>query len=328
MENQKPGSDSRHGLLDRVRTAVRVRHYSIRTENAYVHWISRFVRFHHFRHPRDMGENEISAFLNHLAEDGRVASSTQNQALCALVFMYRNVIRKDLGDFEGLVWAKRPSRIPVVFTKNEVRAVMRNLDGAYRTMAMLLYGSGLRLMECLRLRVKDLDFNYHQIIIRDAKGAKDRIVPLPLSLSGALMGHLEQRRKIHEKDMKDGLSGVYLPDALEKKYKNASMEWGWQYVFPAWSISEDPRSGIRRRHHLYASVLQKAVKNAIRKARIVKHAGCHTLRHSFATHLLEDGYDIRTVQELLGHSDVKTTMIYTHVLNMGGLAVKSPADSL
>jgi integron integrase len=315
-------------LLDRLRAALRVRHYSWSTEKAYVHWIAQFARFHGFRRPEDLGENEISAFLNHLAVHDGVSASTQNQALCALVFLYKHVLGKNLGDFGELIWAKKPLRVPVVFTRSEVKAVMENLDGNYWIMAMLLYGSGLRLQECLRLRIKDLDFGYSQITVRDAKGGKDRIVPFPQKLMKPLKSHLEKVKNQHENDLRCGCAGVYLPDALERKYPNASREWGWQYVFPAHSVSEDPRNGIRRRHHLYPTILQKAMKTAIHGAGIVKHAGCHTLRHSFATHLLEDGYDIRTVQELLGHNDVKTTMIYTHVLNKGGLGVKSPADSL
>jgi len=315
-------------ILDRVRTALRVRHYSYSTEKTYVHWITKFVHFHGVRHPMEMEEKEISTFINHLAVNEKVSSSTQNQALCALVFLYKHVLKKELGDFEELVWAKKSKHVPVVFTREEVQGIMEKLDGSYWIMAMLLYGSGLRLHECLHLRVKDLDFHYSQIMILDAKGGKDRFVPFPQKLKEPLKSHLEKVKKLHEKDIKDGYGSVYLPNALDRKYPNAPKEWGWQYVFPSHFTSEDPRSGIRRRHHLHASVLQKAVKSAIRKAGIFKHAGCHNLRHSFATHLLEDGYDIRTVQELLGHNDVKTTMIYTHVLNKGGLAVKSPADNL
>ncbi len=315
-------------LLDHVRAAMRVRHYSYSTEKNYVYWITKFAHFHSLRHPTEMGEKEISIFLNHLAIDEKVTASTQNQALCAIVFLYKHVLKKDLEDFRELVWAKKPKHVPVVFTREEVKAILSNLDKTNWMMAMLLYGAGIRLGECLQLRVKDLDFDYNQITIRDAKGDKDRIVPFPQKLKEPLKIHLEKVKKIHEKDLKQGYGSVYLPDALERKYPQASREWGWQFVFPAHFISEDPRSGVRRRHHLYPTVLQKAVKTAIRKAGIVKHAGCHNLRHSFATHLLEDGYDIRTVQELLGHNDVKTTMIYTHVLNKSGLGVKSPADSL
>ena len=234
----------------------------------------------------------------------------------------------DLKEFDNLVWAKKPKKIPVVFTRDEVKAIMNHLQGTYWIMAMLLYGAGLRLRECLELRVKDIDFDYNQITIRDGKGEKDRIVPLPQKLKVPLKTQLGKAKNLHEKDLKDGFGSVYLPYALEKKYPSASTSFGWQYVFPAHQISTDPRSGIQRRHHLYETVLPKAVKTAIRKTGIVKHAGCHNLRHSFATHLLEDGYDIRTIQELLGHKHLETTMIYTHVLNKGGLAVKSPADNL
>jgi integron integrase len=252
------------------------------------------------------------------------------------VFLYKHVLKKNVGDLGELVWAKKPKHLPTVLTREEVKAIFTHLDGTYRIMASLLYGCGLRLNECLNLRIKDIDFGMNQITVRDAKGSKDRITMLPLSVKEILQKHLESVKKIHEKDLKDGYGSVYLPDALERKYPHASKTWTWQFVFPAHYISTDPRSGIRRRHHLYETVLQKAVKTAIRKAGIAKHAGCHTLRHSFATHLLEDGYDIRTVQELLGHNDVKTTMIlrqasgqvYTHVLNKGGLGVKSPADNI
>ncbi len=328
MEDHESGADPAAGLLDRVRTAIRVRHYSIRTERSYVRWIDRFVRFHGLYPAAEPGENVISAFLNHLAVNEKVSSSTQNQALCAIVFLYKHVLKKDLGNFDDLVWARRTKHLPVVFTRDETRAVIGQLSGNYRLMALLLYGSGLRLMECLRLRVKDIDFHYHQITVRDGKGGKDRVTMLPLSVKPQLEEHLKKVRALHERDLTDGFGRVYLPDALERKYPGTAGEWGWQYVFPASQISIDPRSGIRRRHHLDATVLQKAVKEAIRKAGIHKHAGCHTLRHSFATHLLEDGHDIRTIQELLGHSDVRTTMIYTHVLNRGGLAVRSPADAL
>ena len=315
-------------LLDQVRTAVRIRHYSARTEKAYVHWIRKFVFFHSVRHPINMGGPEITAFLNHLAVNDKVSASTQNQALCAIVFLYKHVLKKEPDQFEGLVWAKKPKHIPVVFTREEVRSILNHLDGVYWMMATLLYGAGLRLRECLELRIKDIDFDYNQIVIRDAKGEKDRVVPLPQKLKTPLKSQMEKVKKLHEQDVKDGYDSVYMPYALEKKYPHAGKELAWKYVFPAHQISTDPRSDIRRRHHLYETVLQKAVKTAIRKAGIVKHAGCHALRHSFATHLLEDGYDIRTIQELLGHNDVKTTMIYTHVLNKGGLAVKSPADQL
>lgn len=274
-----------------------------------------------------MGEAEISRFINHLALQKNVSSSTQNQALCAIIFMYKHVLGIDIGNLDTLVWAKKPKRVPVVFTKTEAQAVLAQLHGKYWIMAMLLYGAGLRKIECLRLRVKDIDFTYDQITVRDTKGDKDRITMLPEKIKEPLKAYLKIVKRLHEKDLKKGYGEVELPYALERKYPNAAKEWGWQYVFPASRISKDPRSGAERRHHLFETVLPKAVKQAIRKAGIVKHAGCHTLRHSFATHLIENGYDIRTVQELLGHKNVQTTMVYTHVLNKGGLAVKSPADS-
>jgi integron integrase len=328
MKISRPAAEHRPGLLDRVRAALRTRHYSYRTEKSYVRWIVRFVRFHGNRDPAEMGGIEITLFLNHLAMEVNVSSSTQNQALCAVVFLYKHVLKKDPGNFEDLVWARRTKHLPVVFTRDETRRVIGQLSGIHRLAALLLYGSGLRLMECLRLRVKDIDFHYNQITVRDGKGGKDRVTMLPMAAIPLVQENLRKVRALHEKDLLDGFGAVLLPGALERKYPDACREWGWQYVFPAAQISIDPRSGVRRRHHLDATVLQKAVKRAIRNAGIHKHAGCHTLRHSFATHLLEDGYDIRTIQELLGHKDVNTTMIYTHVLNRGGLAVKSPADAL
>ncbi|MBN1781125.1 integron integrase [bacterium] len=315
-------------LLDQVRAELRLRHYSYRTEKSYIFWIRQYIYFHGKKHPDDLGEKEITGFLTHLAVIKKVAASTQNLALCAIVFLYKHVLKKDPGNFNDLVWAKKPSRIPVVFSRDEVRTILNRLDGVHRIMATLLYGAGLRLRECLNLRIKDIEFDFNQILVRNAKGGKDRVVPLPQKLKEPLKEQIARVKKIHQQDLEDGYGSVYLPNALERKYPNAARQFGWQYVFPAHQISTDPISGTRRRHHLYDSVLQKAVKNAIRKSGIYKHAGCHNLRHSFATHLLEDGYDIRTVQELLGHNDVKTTMIYTHVLNKGGLAVTSPADKL
>ena len=315
-------------LLDQVRSAIRTKHYSIRTEEAYVTWIKRYILFHKKRHPLKMGEKEIGEFLTHLAVKENVSASTQNQALCAIVFLYKYVLKKELGDFTDLAWAKKPKRLPVVFTREEAKAVLQQLSGTNWLMAMLLYGAGLRLSECLQLRVKDIDFAYKQITVRDSKGGKDRVTMLPEKVIEPLTKHLEKVKKLHEKDLKAGFGMVYLPDALERKYKNANKEWGWQYVFPASQISTDPRSGIRKRHHLYETVLQKAVKEAIRKAGIAKHASCHTFRHSFATHVLENGYDIRTIQELLGHKSVETTMIYTHMMNKGAMGVKSPADNI
>lgn len=276
----------------------------------------------------EMGEREINQFLNYLAIKAKVASSTQNQALCAILFLYNEVLKKQIGRFDDVIWAKKPKRLPVVFTRDEVKAVMRHLSGTQWLMAMLLYGAGLRLMECLRLRVQDIDFGYKQITVRDAKGHKDRVTMLPEMVIEPLKKHLKKVKALHEKDLREGFGTVYLPYALERKYPNACREWGWQYMFPATQISIDPRSGIKQRHHLSEKVLQRAVKEAVRKAGITKNASCHTFRHSFATHLLEAGYDIRTVQELLGHKDVSTTMIYTHVLNKGGKGVLSPADFL
>ncbi len=314
-------------LLDRVRDMLRVKHYSIRTEKSYVSWIRRYILFHGKRHPKDMGVPEIEAFLTHLAVEENVAASTQNQALSALLFLYTQVLDKDLSrDVIDAVRAKKPKRLPVVLTRDEAMAVLAALSGTSQLVARLLYGSGLRLIECLRLRVKDLDFAYRQIIVRDGKGQKDRVTILPAVLVDPLQAHLRRVRMIHQRDLDRGYGSVYLPYALERKYPSAHKEWCWQYVFPAQSRSTDPRSGVVRRHHLSESTVQKAVRRAARLAGIDKLVGCHTFRHSFATHLLEDGYDIRTVQELLGHKDVKTTMVYTHVLNKGGLAVRSPLD--
>ncbi len=313
-------------LLDQVRDAIRRKHYSIRTEEAYVSWIKRFILFHNKRHPREMGAPEIEAFLTHLAVERRVAASTQNQALSAILFLYREVLGIDLDLPLHAIRAKRPRRLPTVLTHDEALRVIAALSGTHQLMAKLLYGSGLRLMECVRLRVKDLDFDQHVIIVRDGKGAKDRVTILPDSLITPLREHLQRVRLIHQQDLKDGYGSVYLPYALERKYPNASKEWIWQYVFPSDRLSTDPRTGVVRRHHIDPSTLQKAVRKAARLAGIDKHVTCHTFRHSFATRLLETGYDIRTVQELLGHKDVKTTMIYTHVLNRGGVAVRSPLD--
>lgn len=321
-------------LLDQLRDAIRRKHYSIRTEKAYVGWIRRYILFHDKRHPKDMGSREIEAFLTHLAVDQKVAASTQNQALSALLFLYRHVLHKDLDLPIDAVRAKRPKRLPTVMTREEVQRVLAALSGTHQLMAKLLYGSGLRLRECLRLRVKpvlsgaegDIDFAQRQIIVRDGKGMKDRVTVLPDSLIGPLQEHLQRVKMLHQQDLADGYGAVYLPFALERKYPNANRDWGWQYVFPAKKLSKDPRTGVIRRHHLGEKRLQRAVKKATRLAGINKLISCHTFRHSFATHLLENGYDIRTVQELLGHKDLKTTMIYTHVLNRGALAVRSPLD--
>ena len=313
-------------LLDRVRWQLRSKHYSIRTEEAYLHWIRRFILFHRKRHPDEMSEQEISAFLSHLAVEKNVSASTQNQAFSALLFLYQQVLDRKLDFIDDVQRVKRPAKVPVVFTPEEARTVLAQLKGDYRLMAELLYGSGLRLMECLRLRVKDIDFGYGHITVRDGKGLRDRVTLLPERLRGPLQLHLKCVQDMHERDLADGSGRVYLPFALERKYRNANRSWAWQYVFPAAKLSTDSRSGEQRRHHVAEKNLQKAVKAAIVRARVRKAASCHTFRHSFATHLLNKGQDIRTVQELLGHKDVSTTMIYTHVLNKPGLAVRSPLD--
>jgi integron integrase len=313
-------------LLDQVREAARLRHFSIRTEQAYVGWVRRFVLFHGTRHPREMGAEEIRSFLSHLATERDVAASTQNQALAALLFLYRGVLKKPLSEIDDIERARKSTHLPVVLSRAEVRAVLAELDGTTALIGGLLYGSGLRLLEALRLRIKDLDFEMHALHVRQGKGDKDRITVIPVSLRPALELHLERVRQFHRRDLAAGHGAVYLPDALARKYPSAERSWEWQYAFPASRLGVDPRSGIVRRHHLSPSVMQKSISRAVRGAGIRKRATCHTLRHSFATHLLEDGYDIRTVQELLGHRDVRTTMIYTHVLNRGGRAVLSPLD--
>jgi integron integrase len=305
---------------------MRLRHYSFRTEEAYVGWIRRYILFHGKRHPRDLNEKHVSEFLSNLAIDGRVAASTQNQALNALLFLYKEVLQRELGFVGNAFRVKRPPKLPAVLSPAEVRAVLSNLNGQYRLMAQLLYGSGLRLLECLRLRVKDIDLHYLHITVRDPKGGRERKTMLPLTLATPLREHLENVKRRHEQDLAEGFGSVHLPGALERKIPSASREWAWQYVFPAERRSIDPRTGIERRHHVNEKNLQNAVKNAVRKARISKPASCHTLRHSFATHLLENGHDIRTVQELLGHKDVSTTMVYTHVVNRPGIGVRSPLD--
>ncbi len=323
-----PSAPQKPKLLDRVREAIRSRHYSRNTEDAYVAWIKRFILFHGKRHPAETGAEEVTRFLSSLALDGRVAASTQNQALSALLFLYREVLQQDLPWLEGVVRAKRPIRLPVVLAREEVQAVLAQLRGTPRLMSTLLYGAGLRLLECARLRVKDVDFGLNQILVRDGKGQKDRVTLLPATAKADLAGHLEAVRQQHQRDLSKGAGWVALPGGLERKYPNGGREWAWQWVFPATSCYVDRETGKRRRHHLHESVVQRAVKEAVRCAGIAKPATPHTLRHSFATHLLEDGYDIRTVQELLGHKDVTTTMIYTHVLNRGPAAVRSPADRL
>ncbi|MEQ1674612.1 MAG: integron integrase [Candidatus Nitrotoga sp.] len=313
-------------MLDQVRDKIRVKHYSIRTEKQYLQWIKRFILFHGKRHPQDMGANEVESFLTHLAVEGSVSASTQNQALSALLFLYREVLGIDLPWMDTMVRAKNPQRLPVVLTRAEVALVFERMEGGYGLMARLLYGTGMRLMECVRLRVKEVDFAQREILIRDGKGAKDRVTMLPDVLILPLQEHLARRRLLFEDDLAKGMTEVFLPDALARKYPNASTDWAWQYVFPSGSYSVDPRSGRQRRHHIDEKLLQRAVKRAVNASGIVKLATPHTFRHSFATHLLQSGYDIRTVQELLGHSDVSTTMIYTHVLNKGGRGVVSPLD--
>ena len=315
-------------LLDRLRSAIRTRHYSIRTEEAYTSWVKRFILFHNKRHPRDMGEKEINQFLSYLAEEKNVASSTQNQALCAIIFLYKHVLKIEIGDLGDLARAKKPKRLPVVLSHREIKAILDKLSGIHWLMAVLLYGAGLRLMECLRLWVKDIDFDLNQIVVRDAKGGKDRVTMLPQIAREPLKEHLKQVKKIHQEDLKNNHGSVYLPYALQNKYPGAENEWGWKYVFPSKRISRDPRSGLKRRHHLSEHVLARALKKAVRQTRIHKKATCHSLRHSFATHLLEAGYDIRTIQELLGHKNLQTTMVYTHILKKGGKGVCSPADTL
>ena len=322
----QPPTTTKPKLLDQVREVIRTKHYSFRTEQAYVFWIKKFIFFHKKRHPQEMAAKEINEFLTYLAVKENVSASTQNQALCAIVFLYKQVLKIELQDFGDVTWAKKPKRIPVVFTRKEIKTIFNQLTGMNWLMGMLLYGAGLRLTECLQLRINDIDFEYKEITVHHAKGAKDRVMPLPDQIIEPLKQHINYVKELHDKDIKDGYTSVYLPYALERKFPNAGKELGWKFVFPATQISADPRSGIRRRHHIHESVFQKALKRAIQKAGITKHASSHTFRHSFATHLLEAGYDIRTVQELLGHNDVKTTMVYTHVLNQRGLAVKSPAD--
>ncbi len=325
MADNQPNSPK---LLDQVRTTIRLRGMSYQTEKTYADWIKRFILFHNKRHPKEMSAPEIRDFLAHLVNDRNVAPSTQNQALHAILFLYREVLQIELPVIGDLQPAKKEPRLPVVFTREEVQAILKQMTGLKWLMASLLYGTGIRLTELLRLRVKDIDFNQNQITVRQGKGNKDRVTMLPQSLKEPLHEHLVKVKNAHEVDLREGFGNVELPYALEKKYPQAVREWKWQYVFPAPKRSIDPRSRIERRHHLDPSVLQKAVKEAMRAAQITKHGSCHTFRHSFATHLLEAGHDIRTVQELLGHADVSTTMVYTHVLNAGGLGVRSPLDRL
>jgi len=313
-------------LLEQVRNKIRARHFSFRTEKTYLQWIRRYIRFHGLKHPRELGGPEVEAFLTSLAVDNKVSASTQNQALAAVLFLYRDVLEQELPWLGNLVRAKNPHRLPVVLTRVEVQQVLARLNGTAWLIASMLYGAGLRISECLQLRIKDLELSRRELLIRDAKGQKDRITVLPNALLPHLRDHLARVRVVFEADRRAKRPGVSLPFALRRKYPQAAESWGWQYVFPARTFCRDPYSGELVRHHLHPHGLQRAVKEAVRAAAIVKPASCHTFRHCFATHLLEDGYDIRTVQELLGHADVKTTMIYTHVLNRGGRGVKSPLD--
>jgi integron integrase len=328
IDQENAGGERPPKLLDQLREALRARHYSRRTEDSYTQWVKRFIFFHHIRHPAEMGETEINAFLTHLAVKENVSASTQNQALCALLFLYRHMLKRDLGELGEVVRARKPKRLPVVLTRDDVKAVFANLEGDKRLMAGLMYGAGLRLMECLQLRVQEIDFQRGEIVVRDGKGGKDRRSMLPKSLAQPLQEHLRKVKSVHERDLAAGWGRVAMPDALDRKYPNAPAEWRWQWVFPQENRWRNAKTGEEGRHHIDASILQKAFKLAVGKAGLTKRATCHTLRHSFATHLLEDGYDIRTVQELLGHTDVRTTMIYTHVLNRGGKGVHSPLDGL
>lgn len=326
---EQPAKEPPKGrLLDRLRDAIRTRHYSYQTEKAYLHWARRFIYFHDKRHPQEMGETEIAAFLSHLAVERRVSASTQNQALNALLFLYKQVLEREVGMIQGVVRAKRPVRLPTVMTRDEVAAILQRLAGREWLMAALMYGTGMRVMECLRLRIMDIEFGFHQIRVRDGKGQKDRSVPLPDSLISAIRQQIEEVKRVHAADLADGLGETSLPFALERKYPNAARELGWWYLFPSSQTSRDPYSDRIKRHHVDDSVIQRAVKQAVRDSGLNKQVSCHSFRHSFATHLLAAGHDIRTIQELLGHNDVKTTMIYTHVLGKGGQGVFSPLDSL
>lgn len=324
----KLANRSKPKFLDQVRLALQSRHYSKSTVNTYCRWIKRFIVFHKMRHPKQMGQREINAFLTHLAVDKKVSASTQNQASSALLFLYRNVIKREIDALSDVVRARKPLRLPAVMTRDEVKAVLEQLEGDRRLVASLLYGSGLRLGECLSLRVQDIDLNRYEITVRNAKGAEDRMTMLPQSLRTPLQDHLRNVKAMHRRDLSAGWGKVELPNALARKYPNAAHDWRWQWVFPQRNRWKNPRSGEEGRHHMDASLVQKAVTHAVRRAGLTKRATCHTFRHSFATHLLADGYDIRTVQELLGHKDVRTTMVYTHVLNRGGKGVRSPVDSL
>jgi integron integrase len=315
-------------LLDQARDVMRVHHYSLRTEEAYLGWIKRFILYHDKRHPRDMGEPEVSGFLTHLATVGKVSASTQNQALAAILFLYSRVLNIELPWMKDVVRAKRPQRLPFVINRNDVAKVLAAMNGVPNLICRLLYGTGMRVLECLRLRVRDLDFDYRQIVVRSGKGGKDRMTILPDSTIDDLKQQLSHARQLHESDLQSGHGAVYLPFALSRKYRNAAREWEWQYIFPSGKLSQDPRDQIIRRQHVSDASIQRALRQAGQRIRLEKKITPHTLRHCFATHLLEDGYDIRTVQTLLGHQDVKTTMIYTHVMKKGASGVKSPLDRL
>ncbi len=315
-------------LLDTLRTRIRLKHYSLRTEQTYTEWVKRYILFHGKRHPAEMGKEEVEAFLSHLAVKHNVSASTQSQAKAAILFLYREVVGNELPWLDDVEEAKKPQRLPVVLTVSEVQVLLSRLTGTHALMGRLMYGTGMRLMETVRLRVKDVDFERREIIVREGKGAKDRITMLPQAVAAPLREHLARVETLHGEDLRAGFGETHLPHALGKKYPNAGREWGWQYVFPAKQRSPDPRTGVTRRHHADEKGIQRAIRQAVRDAGLAKPATPHTLRHSFATHLLQSGYDIRTVQELLGHKDVQTTMIYTHVLNRGGKGVESPLDRL
>ena len=322
-QTQKPKK-----LLDQYRDQIRIKQYSPRTEKTYTHWVREYILFHNKRHPREMGVPEINQFITHLVVECKVSASTQNQAISAIVFLYRSLLKIELDESAlTFVRPKKGKRVPVVLSREEARSIIANMTDPYKLMVQIMYGSGLRLMECLRLRVKDIDFENHRIIVYDGKGGDDRVTMLPDSLIAPLREHLAHTKAIHQKDLAAGLGSVYMPYGLEKKYPAAHKQWIWQYVFPASALSIDSETGITRRHHIHETALQRTIRDATRLANVNKRVTPHTFRHSFATHLLQNGYDIRTVQELLGHKDVKTTMIYTHVLQRGGLAVKSPLDS-
>ena len=322
-------SPSGKKLLDQYRDALRLKRYSSRTEDTYVLWVRNYILYHGKRHPKDMGLPEIGQFLTHLASNREVSASTQNQAFSAILFLYRYVLQIELDELNLTPFRpQRAKTVPTVLSREEVKRLFANLTGISKPIAQVMYGGGLRVMETMRLRVKDIDFDNHQIVVRDGKGENDRFTILPDSLFQPLQLQLDHVKALHQKDLADGFGLIYLPLALERKYRDANKEWIWQYLFPAPYLSKDKRTGLIRRHHLHETLVQKAIRDAARRAGIDKHVTPHTLRHSFATHLLQNGYDIRTVQELLGHKDVKTTMIYTHVLQRGGLAVKSPLDEI